>query len=310
MSARSAEAPSRRIAVTGASGRLGQALLAAAGARDVFGWSRATWDLDRPDDVGALDRDRPDLVLHCAAWTDVDGCARDPGLALHRNGTATGILARACRDRGVQLLAVSTNEVFDGDRTDGLGYVEDDATSPRNAYGASKLAGEDGAREAFDGQAGLWVVRTSWLYGAPGGAFPEKVVAAADRLPAGEPLPVVVDEVGCPTWSVDLAAAMLALVDATPGGTYHLAGTGPASRLEWATQVLGVRRPGRKVMPISRAAFARVSDAPPWAVLDCGRARVIGAAMRPWDTALAYYLGAPELAAPELGAPEVRPSTR
>jgi dTDP-4-dehydrorhamnose reductase len=198
---------------------------------------------------------------------------------------------------------VSTNEVFDGGRTDGMGYLEDDPTAPRNPYGSSKLAGELAAREAFDGHAGLWIVRTSWLYGSPGMAFPEKVVAAADRLSAGEPLPVVADEVGCPTWTVDLAAAVLALVGATHGGTYHLAGRGPASRLEWATAVLKVCRPDRALVPISRSAYLRPSDAPPWAVLDTRRAQAAGISMRPWDAALRAYLATTDLRTSTPGAP-------
>ena len=121
--------------------------------------------------------------------TLVDECARQPDLAMRRNGVATGVLAAACRARGVGLLVVSTNEVFSGDRRDGQGYAETDAAAPRNPYGASKLAGEEAARAAFADGPGLWIVRTAWLYGPPGNDFPDKITAAADRLPEGEPLP-------------------------------------------------------------------------------------------------------------------------
>ena len=149
-----------RIAVTGAGGRLGSALVTAlmreaplARAVSVEGWSRPNLDLDRPDTLGRLVRDRrPDLVLHAAAWTDVDGCARDPELAMRRNGESTAALARACREAGADLLYVSTNEVFDGRRTDRRPYAEDDPVAPANPYGRSKLAGEE-AVLAGDGQA-------------------------------------------------------------------------------------------------------------------------------------------------------------
>jgi dTDP-4-dehydrorhamnose reductase len=278
-----------RIAVTGAGGRLGTALMTAR--PDAISWGRPDHDLDEPSSAARLlDRDEPDLVIHTAAWTDVDGCAREPDVALRRNGEATGALARACAERGVGLLVVSTNEVFDGDRTDCQGYLEDDPTGPRNPYGASKLAGELAAREAFGDGPGLWIARTAWLYGPPGNDFPTKIVAAADRLPEGEALPVVSDEVGSPTFAVDLAAAILALIAATDGGIYHLVNNGAVSRLKVAEHVLGRLRPERAVRPISRTEFTRASDPPPWAVLDNGRAAAAGVTIRGWTDALDTYV--------------------
>ncbi|MGZ4612940.1 MAG: sugar nucleotide-binding protein, partial [Kineosporiaceae bacterium] len=109
-----------RVAVTGSGGRLGRAIVAAladapfTGVRGPLAWPREAFDLDAPDGVGALlERERPEVVIHAAAWTDVDGCARDPELAMRRNGTATGVLARACAARRIDLIAISTNEVFD-----------------------------------------------------------------------------------------------------------------------------------------------------------------------------------------------------
>src|SRR6185369_17423937 len=113
-------------------------------------WGREAFDLDAPDGIGArLDRDRPEVVVHAAAWTDVDGCALDPELAIRRNAIATGVLAEACADRRVDLLIISTNEVFDGTRSDGSGYGPGDPVSPGNPYGASKAAAERLASDAF-----------------------------------------------------------------------------------------------------------------------------------------------------------------
>ncbi len=287
---------SSRIAVTGAAGRLGSALVSAIARGDdtPLSWVRPTYDLDQPPErvAAALERDRPDIVVHCAAWTDVDGCARDPALAMRRNAEAVGVLAGACTQAGVRLMLISTNEVFDGERTDGEGYREDDPPAPRNAYGASKLAGELAARRETGDGPGLWIVRTAWLYGPPGNDFPAKIVAAADRLPEGAPLPVVADETGSPTFTVDLAAACLRLLDASSGGTFHLVNEGSASRLAWATRVLARRRPGRAVRPVSRRDFPRASDPPPWAVLDGQRAAAMGIRMRHWPAALDAYLEA------------------
>ena len=147
-----------RVAVTGARGRLGSALVEALGAAPFTGpmgpiaWSRPELDLDTLTEASAtalIDRDRPEVVIHAAAWTDVDGCARDPQLALRRNATATRALADACVGRGVDLILISTNEVFDGRRTDGEGYAPDDPPNPINAYGASKAEAERLAREAI-----------------------------------------------------------------------------------------------------------------------------------------------------------------
>jgi dTDP-4-dehydrorhamnose reductase len=283
-------AEAARIAVTGVGGRLGTALRTVASA-DLLGWDLPELDLDHPESVvPMLERDRPALVIHAAAMTDVDACARDPELAMRRNGAASGAIAQACRDHAAGLLIVSTNEVFSGDRSDGQGYRETDATGPRNPYGASKLAGEEAARAAFGDQPGLWIVRTAWLFGAPGGDFPDRITAAADRLPVEEPLPVVADEFGSPTSTSDLARGILDLVARTDGGTFHLVNAGVASRREYAEAVLAVRRPGRATRPISRTAFTRASEPPPWGVLDASGVDAVGVRLRPWQEALEAYL--------------------
>lgn len=283
----------RPIAVTGRAGRLGSALVDAA-RMPTIGWQRPDFDLDRPESFRTLlERDQPRVVIHAAAMTNVDACAREPDAAMRRNGDAVATLARECRSRATDLVVLSTNEVFDGERSDGQGYREDDEPRPRNAYGMSKLAGEEAARAAFGAGAGLLVVRTAWVYGGRGRAFPEKIVAAADRLEPGVALPVVDDEVGSPTLVGDLALAILALIDATDRGTYHLVNGGSASRYEWAARVLKARRPDRPIRPLSRAEFERASSPPPWTVLDASRAAATGVTLRSWEDAFEAYLADP-----------------
>lgn len=261
-------------------------------------WSRPDYDLDIPDSAESLlERDRPRLVIHAAAWTDVDDAARDPATAMRRNGEATGALAAACAQRGIALVAVSTNEVFDGRRSDGRGYCEADPPSAANPYGASKLAGEEAARSAFgltghdeEWADGLWIVRTSWLYGPPGNDFPAKIVAARDRLPADQPLPVVADEIGCPTYAPDLASAILTLVGTGQAGLYHLANDGRVSRHDWAAKVLAECRPGASMTEIKSSEYVRPSTPPAWGVLDCAAAARLGVRLRPWADALEAYL--------------------
>jgi len=286
-----------RVAVTGSTGRLGRALVRAledapfSGPRGPLAWTRAELDLDAPAGVAAaLDRDRPEVVVHAAAWTDVDGCARDADLALARNGIATGVLAAACAARGVELIVVSTNEVFDGARTDGRGYAPNDEPAPANPYGASKLAGERAAIEAFGDTAatGLGIARTSWLFGPPGPDFPHKILDAAARAAAGgAPLQVVADEWGSPTSAADLAEAIVELLaeNAHPG-LHHLVNGGIASRAEWAAEVLRVARIDVPLEPVPAATWTRASAPPRWGVL-APTPMPTGEPMRPWQQALA-----------------------
>jgi dTDP-4-dehydrorhamnose reductase len=314
-----------RVAVTGAGGRLGTALLARLAAletsgvvEEVLAWDLPEHDLDDPASAERLvGAHRPDLVLHTAAWIDVDGCARDPELAMRRNGVATGELARALAARGAAMIAISTNEVFDGRRTDGRGYEPTDIANPGNAYGRSKLEGERLAREAFDATGpeferaatadpesnvpdrrapALAIVRTSWLFGPPGADFPKKILAAALRArDADEPLSLVDDEFGCPTYSFDLAEAIARMVAAEAAratgeirGIHHVTNSGHASRAQWAREVLrlaAVEVPTRDV-PLST--WPRPSTPPAWGVL--APTRLPGGPLWSWQAATAHYV--------------------
>ena len=290
-----------RVAVTGSTGRLGRAMVEAladapfTGPAGPTAWTRHELDLDDPAGVGAaLDRDRPEVVIHTAAWTDVDGCARDPERALRRNGEATGVLARACAERGVDLVVVSTNEVFDGARSDGVAYGADEEPSPANAYGASKLAGERAAREAYAdaavGRAVLGIARTAWLFGPPRPDFPVKIVQAAERARlAGEPLRVVEDEWGTPSYAADVAEAIVELLaDDRHGGTHHLVNAGVTTRAGWAEDVLARLAISVPVEPVPGATWARASRPPAWGVL-AATPLPSGEPIRSWTAAMADY---------------------
>jgi dTDP-4-dehydrorhamnose reductase len=289
-----------RVAVTGATGRLGRALVSAledapfTGPFGPLAWTRADLDLDDPDPASLLRRDRPELVVHAAAWTDVDGCAREPARAFRRNGEATGLLAAACAADGVDLIVVSTNEVFDGRRTDGRGYRSDDPTSPINPYGASKLDGERRATEAFD-SAGpglhLGIVRTAWLFGPPGNDFPSKILAAADRARAsGQPLRVVGDEVGSPTYAFDVAEAIVEIIGSGDvRGIHHVVNAGSASRAAWARELFRQAAVDIAIDEVPASTWPRASTPPAWAVLE-PTPLPGGEPLRPWQAALADYL--------------------
>ncbi len=302
-----------RVAVTGAGGRLGRALVAAlekapsSGPLGPLRWSRPDYDLDDPGAaLRMVQRDTPQVVVHAAAWTDVDGCAREPERAMRRNAIAVAELAGACAAAGSDLVLVSTNEVFDGRRTDGRGYAADDRPAPGNAYGASKLAGEAAAQAAFLAPAGgadaganakghggprLAIVRTAWLFGPPGNDFPAKVLGAADRARAArEPLRVVVDEFGSPTLAADLAAAIVELMaDGSFSGVHHVVNAGSVSRADWARAVLAAAAFEIDVVDVPLGSWRRPSTVPAWAVLT-PTPLPSGRVLRPWEAAFADYV--------------------
>jgi dTDP-4-dehydrorhamnose reductase len=289
-----------RVAVTGANGRLGRALIAAleeapfTGPMGPLAWTRNDVDLDVIDERTVerlLRRDRPEVVIHAAAWTDVDGCAREPSRATRRNGDATGSLARACASGGVDLVTVSTNEVFDGTRTDGRPYAPEDPVAPANPYGASKAVGEEVARAAYrDGPGTLGIARTAWLYGPPGADFPRKIAGAAERArSAGEPLQVVGDEWGTPTYAADVADAIVELLaEDALGGVHHLVAGGIASRADWARDVLARLAIEVPIEEVPGSTWTRASTPPPWAVL-APTSLPSGEPIRPWQQAMADY---------------------
>ena len=288
-----------RVAVTGASGRLGRALVAAladapfTGPAGPVAWDRTSFDLDDPGAFAPLlDRDRPEVVVHAAAWSDVDGCALDPATALRRNGEATGVLAAACAARGIDLLAISTNEVFDGRRIDGEGYLPSDVPAPGNPYGASKLDGERRAQAAFETgtNATLGIARTAWLFGTPGRDFPSRILVAADRAAAaGEPLRVVGDERGTPTYTVDVAEAVVELLaDDAIGGIHHVVNGLFATRADWARYTVARAGLDVEIVDIPMASWERPSTPPRWGVL-APTPLPSGEALRVWPDAMADY---------------------
>jgi dTDP-4-dehydrorhamnose reductase len=303
-----------RVAVSGAGGRLGRALLDALtdarGPNPIvpIAWDVPDHDLDDPESPHRLvHRDRPDVVVHTAAWTDVDGCAREPALALRRNGAAAGELAEACVQAGVDLVHVSTNEVFDGMRTDGRGYVPQDDSSPINPYGASKRAGEIAARAAFvegdgivdvpgdaagAGSPQLAIVRTAWLFGPPGNDFPAKILAAADRaLAAGEPLRVVGDEIGSPTYTKDLAILIAEMIRTDQYGIYHASNEGTCSWNEFAKAIFDYRGLEVKVNSIPTSDYPTRAKRPMSSIMSKDKLEQNGFKRLPdWKDALQRYL--------------------
>ena len=280
-----------RVVITGADGRLGLALQAALPHEHGFQRLAATeikavdlpeWDITDPHTVERLAGLEPDLVVHCAAMTDVDGCARNPDLAFRVNAFGTQNVALACQRRDAAMVCVSTNEVFDG--TASRPYIEFDATHPANAYGASKLAGETMAARLLHS---LYVVRISWLFAPGANNFVSKIVARADQQGR---LSVVTDEVANPTYAPDLATAIWHLAGTGHYGIYHLVNEGYCSRYEFAVEIL--KQSGRErvpVQPITSDKFQRASKPPAFAPLANTVGAALGVRLRPWQDALRDY---------------------
>lgn len=273
-----------RILLTGHKGQLGRTLLPLLLEHEVRGIDLPEHDItDRGHVQSIVHTFCPHLVIHAAAMTHVDGCARDPEAAYRVNGLGTQYLVLAAAEVGAELLYISTNEVFDGATTQP--YHEWSTRNPVNAYGRSKLAGEWYTQNLLTR---FYIVRTAWLYAEGGTNFPHKMIQLADQH--GK-LRVVQDEVGNPTYVVDLAHAVLRLIQTKAYGVYHLVNEGIASRYEFALEIL--RLSGRQditLTPISSAEYARASTPPPYAPLENSAAAALGITLRPWKAALAEFL--------------------
>jgi dTDP-4-dehydrorhamnose reductase len=276
-----------KILITGAGGQLGRSLQAVAG-HDFVPLSHTRLDITSLGAcIDALESNRPAAVVHCAAMTDTNRCEKEPARARKVNGIGTENVAKACARVDARLVAVSTNEVFDGAKS--TPYAEDDSPHPLNAYAHSKL---DGEALAVARHVDTIVVRTSWLYGAGHVNFNEKVLAAVAE---GRPLSFVTDEVAAPTATDDLARAMVGLLEREAGpGVYHLANDGEASRYDWAREILRLAGEGDTPVEAVTTAELRVKGyagppKPPYSVLANTRASALGITLRDWREALADY---------------------
>lgn len=273
-----------RIMITGVKGRLGGRLAALlAPHHPILGVDLPEVDLADPASVGTLVDQAPELVIHCAAWTDVDGCARDPGRALRVNAYGTKHVALACQRLGAVLLYVSTNEVFDGQAR--APYREYDAASPINPYGYSKWVAEQIVRELVLQH---YIVRTSWLIAHGGHNF---VHAILNRAQQGQVLRVVINEIAAPTYNDDLAEAIVRLLASGHYGTYHLVNAGYVSRWGLARFVLDhAGYAAIPIEPIVLAQYPRPSRPPEFSALENSAAALLGITLRPWQEAMLDFL--------------------
>ncbi|NLT42587.1 MAG: dTDP-4-dehydrorhamnose reductase [Anaerolineae bacterium] len=274
-----------RVVITGHKGQLGRQFLRAFEGHEVRGVDVPEHDItDYRAIVDAVVAFEPQLVVHGAAYTNVDGCARDPDLAFRVNALGTQNLAVACQRLCCPMVYISTNEVFDG--AGNRSYLETDRTNPINAYGRSKEAGEASVRALLSR---YYIVRIAWLFSPGSSNFPAKMISLARE---GRALSVVTDEVSSPTYAPDLAEAVYKLAHSGRYGIYHLVNEGQCSRHEFARTILdGAGLDSVPVAPILLKDYERASTPPPYAPLrNFAAAEALGIRLRPWKDALADYL--------------------
>jgi dTDP-4-dehydrorhamnose reductase len=272
-----------RIAITGHKGQLGTALQHTLEGAELLGLDLPEHDITSPFSISkAILEFEPDLVIHCAAMTNVDGCEREPELAYRINALGTQNVALACGKSGAAMVHVSTNDIFDG--TLGRPYYEWDTPSPKSVYARSKAAAEFYVRTLLSR---FYIVRTSWLYARGGENFITKIIRAADKHGR---LRVVTDEVAAPTYAPDLAKAISKLIRTEHFGVYHFANSGICSRYEWARKLLELSGRGSiPVEPITADQWQREAPPPLYAPIPNFIGAALGIRLRPWQEALRDY---------------------
>jgi dTDP-4-dehydrorhamnose reductase len=272
-----------KLLVTGAAGMLGRDVMLAAGnaGHDIVGYGRAELDVTDP---GALERkfdlERPDVVINCAAWTDVDGAEEAEQAAFAINGAGAGNVAAAAAKLKATVLHVSTDYVFDGAK--GAPYVESDRPAPLSAYARTKLAGEEAVAAANKRH---FIVRSAGLFGIGGRNFVETMLQLAETR---NEVTVVRDQVGSPTYTWHLAYGIVRLIEGIEYGIHHMAAAGQCSWYEFAREIFEQANVECKVLSITSEEFGAAAPRPAFSALVSQREHAIR--LPSWQDGLAGYL--------------------
>ncbi len=268
----------KQVLVTGANGMLGQDLCPIL---EENNYKVIRTDIDNLDitDIGTVNKilseQKPEIVIHCAAYTNVDKAEEDYETAHRINAVGTENIAKVCAANDITLVYISTDYVFDG-QADKI-YKPSDATNPLNNYGLTKLQGEEAVRRYCKK---YYIARTAWLYGIHGKNFVETMLSLADK----PELKVVDDQVGCPTWTVELSNGIVKLLSGKAYGTYHVCGGGKTSWYGFAKEIFSLANLSVNLKPCTTDEFPRPAHRPAYSVMDNG------GICRPWQEALADYM--------------------
>ena len=251
-----------KILITGSDGMLGHDLAdVLKGKHELILTTSKTLDItDKNHVIDFVSSQKPDMLINAAAYTDVDGCEKNQDLAYSVNGEGVRNLAMACKKIGCGLVHISTDYVFNGENT--RPWVEDDETGPISVYGKSKLEGEKAICEILDK---YFILRTAWLYGVNGRNFPKTMLELAENH---SKITVVYDEVGTPTYTLDLAQAISKLIETDCYGIYHLTNSGSCSWCEFARYIFEIAGADVEVVPVTADEFARPAPRPSYSVLE------------------------------------------
>ncbi|MBQ2353978.1 MAG: dTDP-4-dehydrorhamnose reductase [Methanobrevibacter sp.] len=251
-----------KILITGSDGMLGHDLAdVLKGKHELILTTSKTLDItDKNHVIDFVSSQKPDMLINAAAYTDVDGCEKNQELAYSVNGEGVRNLAMACKKIGCGLVHISTDYVFNGENT--RPWVEDDETGPISVYGKSKLEGEKAICEILDK---YFILRTAWLYGVNGRNFPKTMLELAENH---SKITVVYDEVGTPTYTLDLAQAISKLIETDCYGIYHLTNSGSCSWCEFARYIFEIAGADVEVVPVTADEFARPAPRPSYSVLE------------------------------------------
>jgi dTDP-4-dehydrorhamnose reductase len=279
----------KRILVIGAKGMLGrdlvEALYSLFRADEVFGWDIDEIDIQEENNtIAKVESLQPGIVINVAAYTDVDGCESNGEKAFAVNAEGMRHVALGAARCGSKVVYLSTDYIFDGKKE--KPYLEDDLPNPLNVYGRSKLRGEQYVQELAKDSL---IVRTEWLYGKHGNNFVTSILRQAGEKRA---LSVVNDQIGLPTYTIDLSKAISLLIEQDARGIFHVANSDPCSWYDYAQMILklsGIKRV--EVIPISSKEAGRQATRPSYSVLDTQKfRRETGMDLRPWPEALKDYL--------------------
>ena len=267
-----------KVLVTGANGMLGQDLcpILEDNDYDVIETDIHNLDITNAEMVDEfLTNEKPNFVIHCAAYTNVDKAEEDIDTARLINARGTENLAKTCKKIGATIVYISTDYVFDGTATEP--YNPNDKTNPINNYGLTKFEGEEAVKNNLEK---YYICRTSWLYGHHGKNFVETMLSLADK----PELKVVNDQTGCPTWTVELANAIASLIDGKPYGIYHTCGGGVTTWYGFAKEAFEIAGLKVNLNPCTTDEFPRPAKRPTYSVMNNGKL------CRDWKLALQDYM--------------------
>ena len=264
-----------KILITGSEGQLGQELCRIFHEHELIPLNHKNGDITKLEIIQTIEKYAPDLVIHGAAYTDVDGCENAPDRAYRVNALGTRNVVLGAERIGADFVYISTDYVFDGEK--GSPYTEFDQTHPINVYGASKLAGEWQVHHLINR---FYTVRSSWLYGLEGKNFVKTILKLAQGQ---EILKIVNDQKGSPTFVKDLSIAILKLVQTKNYGIYHAAASGGCSWFDFTKEILKVAGIQKQVVPITSLDLKRPALRPVFSVLRGVGLGMLGIQLRRWE---------------------------